>query len=167
MAARMQIVEILKKRNRTLLEMHIGLLFWGVVCWIAGALLVERQLYYAASLWFGILLASISIMHMYRTLDRALDYDGKSATNLIFRGYLLRYVLFALILFILMMTEIMNPLVVFLAYMGLKVTALIQPITHKLCNKMFHETDPIPMALSEETAGEGEDSDREGILCEK
>ena len=94
---------------------------------------------YCLGIGYGVLLAMVSIWHMYRTLDRALDYEGKAATNIIFRGYLIRYVLFAVILFILMVTEVLNPLVVFLAYMGIKVTALIQPITHKLCTKMFHE----------------------------
>ena len=34
----------------------------------------------------------------------------------------------------------------------MKVTAFLQPLTHKLCNKLFHETDPIPQAMPEETA---------------
>jgi hypothetical protein len=34
--------------------------------------------------------------------------------------------------------------------MGMKVAAYVQPFTHKLCNKMFHETDPIPQAMPEE-----------------
>ena len=42
-------------------------------------------------------------------------------------------------MFIIMITEVMNPLVVFLAYMGMKVAAFLQPFTHKLCNKLFHE----------------------------
>lgn len=152
----MRIVEMLKKRNRTLLEMQTGLLFWGIVCQVIGAIIVKDQIYYAKSLWFGIVYAMISTLHMYRTLDRALDYGEKDANKAIFAGYLVRYVLFVVILFIIMITEVMNPLVVFMAYMGLKVTAFVQPITHKLYNKMFHETDPIPEALPEEVSQEGE-----------
>ena len=54
------------------------------------------------------------------------------------------------------MTETLNPLVVFLGYMSLKVTALIQPFTHKLCNKIFHETDPEPQPMPEEEVKEAE-----------
>jgi uncharacterized Tic20 family protein len=132
-------VEMLKKINRTLLEMHIGILVWGIACCGVGLFFAGDRIQYCLGIGFGVLLAMLSIFHMYRTLDRALDYDGKTATNVIFRGYLTRYVLFAVILFILMVTNVLNPLVVFLAYMGIKVTALIQPITHKLCTKMFHE----------------------------
>lgn len=152
----MQMVAGLKKLNRTLLEMTIGLLFWGIACQIVGAFFVHEQGYYARSLWFGILFGLASLVHMYRTLDRALDFGEKDANKRIFRGYLFRYVLFAAVLIIIMITEVMNPLVVFLAYMGMKVAAYLQPFTHKLCNRIFHETDPVPQALPEETAGEPE-----------
>lgn len=148
----MRIVEKLKESNRTLLEMQTGLLLWGLICQIVGMLFVTDQLYYARGLWFGIVFAMISTVHMYRTLDRALDFDEEGARKIIFRGYLIRYVLFVVILFIIMITEVMNPLVVFMAYMGLKVTAYLQPITHKVFNKMFHETDPIPEALPEDVS---------------
>lgn len=135
----MRIVERLRQINRTLLEMQLGLLFWGIVCQAVGAFFAENQGYYAKSLWFGILFAMISTVHMYHSLDRALDYGEKNARKMIFAGYLIRYVLFVVILFIIMTTKVMNPLIVFLAYMGMKVTAFLQPITHKLCNKLFHE----------------------------
>lgn len=52
-----------------------------------------------------------------------------------------------------MKTGVMNPLIFFFTYViCMKVTAFLQPLTHKLCNKLFHETDPIPQAMPEETA---------------
>jgi len=151
----MRIIESLKAKNRTLLEMYLGLVFWGLVCQLVGMWFVQDTFFYSLSLWFGILLASVSVLHMYRTLDRALDF-GEEATKMIFRGYMIRYVFLILIFAIIMVTGVMNPLIVFLAYMGMKVTALLQPITHKLCNKVFHETDPIPEPLPEEVSQEEE-----------
>lgn len=146
----MKILEILRQKNRTLLEMYLGMIFFGLVSQMVGALIVQDQVRYAASLWFGILLAAVSAYHLYKTLDRGLNYDENTASKVIFRGYVIRYAAVAIILLIIMMTEVLNPLIVFLGYMSLKVTALLQPITHKLCNKLFHETDPIPQALPEE-----------------
>ena len=146
----MKILEILRQKNRTLLEMYLGMIFFGLVSQMVGALIVHDQVRYAASLWFGILLAAVSAYHLYKTLDRGLTYDENTASKVIFRGYVIRYAAVAIILLIIMMTEVLNPLIVFLGYMSLKVTALLQPITHKLCNKLFHETDPIPQALPEE-----------------
>lgn len=144
-------METLKKANRTLLEMWTGILLIGIICQIAGACIVEDQIFYAKSLWFGILYAIINTIHMYRTLDRALDFDEKTASKQIFKGYLIRYVLLAVILGIIAATGVLNFLVVFMAYMSLKVTALMQPITHKVYNKLFHEEDPIELPLEEQT----------------
>ncbi len=150
----MKMVEALRKKNRTLLEMHLGILFLGIVCQAVGALLVKNQFFYAKSLWFGILLSMVSAAHMYRTLDRALDLEEKTAAKVIFKGYLIRYVLLVAFLLIIIYTKVMNPLIVFMAYMTLKVTALIWPITHKLCNRFFHEADPIPEPVSDEVSNE-------------
>lgn len=150
--------EVLRKKNRTLLEMHIGMLFFGFLCQGAGGLCalggvkaLQDQRDYSFSLWFGVVLAMLSAIHMYRTLDRSLD-QGEAAVKLIIKGYGIRYVLIVLIMLIIIMTKIMNPLVVFLGYMSLKVTALMQPITHKLTNYYFQETDPDPepMPIKEE-----------------
>ncbi len=145
----MKITERLKKMNRTLLEMQAGMLFFGLVCQIAGVFFVDKQGYYAASLWFGIAFAFVASIHMYRTLDRALLF-GADASKLVTRGYMFRYVVFAAALVLVALTEVMNPIIFFLGYMSLKVTAYLQPITHKLCNKLFHETDPVPEPLPEE-----------------
>lgn len=150
----MRVIEALRKRNRTLLEMQAGILFFGLVCQLAGALIVEEQLYYAASLWFGVAFSFAASIHMYRTLDRAL-WCGGDASAMVVRGYLFRYVVVAVAAILLSLTEAMNPLVFFLGYMSLKVTAYLQPITHKLCNRLFHETDPVPEPMPEEPAAQG------------
>ncbi len=153
----MKIIETLRRTNRTLLEMHIGMVFFGVICQAAGGLFVEDKGNYALSLWFGIAFAVAGSIHMCRTLDRAL-LSGNDASGIVTRGYLFRYVMVAAVLIVISVTGTMNPLVFFLGYMSLKVTAYLQPITHKLCNKLFHETDPIAEPLEEETVmQEGED----------
>ena len=155
----MKMIEAARKMNRTLLEMQLGILFLGVVCWGLGAFWAADQGYYARSLWFGILMALVNAVHMYRSLDRALDFGESDAAKLITRNYLLRYFFLVILLAIIMVTKVMNPLVVFLGYMSLKGTAYLQPFTHKLCNKFFHETDPVPEAMPEEDASNKESGD--------
>lgn len=153
-------VERLRKKNRTLLELQAGIVFVGVVCQFVGAFFVERQGYYAKSLWFGVLMSLAASVHMYRTLDRGLDY-GADASKVIFRGYLFRYAFLIFVLAVVMVTEVMNPLVLFMGYMSLKVAAFLQPFTHKFSNAFFHETDPVPEPLPEEEASGEEDASRE------
>ncbi len=157
----MKIIEAAKRMNRTLLEMHIGMLFFGLLCQVAGALIIARgghgafQGKYALSLWFGVAFAFAGSIHMCRTLDRAL-LSGANAAGMVTRGYLFRYFLLAGVLVLVTLTDTLNPLVFFLGYMSMKVTAYLQPITHKLCNKLFHEEDPIPLSEEELAAQEGE-----------
>ncbi len=142
-------INTLKKINRTVLEMDLGILFLGVSAQIIGAFIAKDEAMYAKSLWFGILLALVSTYHMYRSLDRALDQPEKTATKMIIRAYVLRYVMLIFFLLVMMKTGV----IFFFTYViCMKVTAFLQPLTHKLCNKLFHETDPIPQAMPEETA---------------
>lgn len=148
-------MKLLKKIDRTLLEMWTGIIALGIVLWLAGTVFFGGRAFYARSLWFGIILAIVSTIHMFRTLDRGLELDEKRAQKAIFNGYLVRYVFIVIIFGIIMVTNVMNPLVVFMAYMTLKVTALLQPITHKFYNRLFNEEDPVPEPESEVRA-EGE-----------
>lgn len=145
----MKLLEVLRKKNRTLLEMHAGMVFFGVVCQVTGVFFATDQGNYALSLWCGIVAAMISACHMYRVLERSLD-QGDAATKLIYKGYILRYVTIVLVMLVIILTGVMNPLVVFLGYMSMKVSALMQPFTHKLTNKIFNETDPEPQPMPEE-----------------
>lgn len=147
----------LKKADRTLLEMHTGMLLYGIVCQVAGAFFAEDQLRYASSLWFGILFAVTGSIHMARTLDRALT-DSASASKIITRGYVFRYLMVVVILAIISVTDVMNTLIVFLGYMSMKITAYLQPFTHKFYNMLFHETDPVPQALPDEETREPEEA---------
>lgn len=136
--------------------MHMGMCFFGICCQIAGVLLAEEQGLYARSLWFGVAFAFAASVHMYRTLERSMT-SGPDAAKIVTKGYLFRYAMVVFVLAVVSLTKVMNPLIVFLGYMSLKVTAYLQPFTHKLCNKLFHETDPIPEAMPEEgVSREGE-----------
>lgn len=149
-------IDRLREMNRALLELDLGILFCGMVCQLVGVWLTGHKGQYCASLWLGILLALLGIWHMYRTLDRALDL-GDSASKVVMSGNLLRYAVLAIVLGIVMVTDVLNPLIVFLGYMTMKVAAYLQPFTHKICNMFFHETDPVPEPLpDEEMAGEHE-----------
>lgn len=154
-------IKLLKKADRTLLEMDTGMLLFGIVCQIAGTFLVKDRLRYTASLWFGILFAAVACVHMAKTLDRALT-DSDRARGIIARGYAFRYIMVIVIFLIISVTEVLDTLIVFLGYMSLKVTAYLQPFTHKFYNRLFHETDPVPEALPEEAEEESGDVSREG-----
>jgi hypothetical protein len=133
--------------------MHVGMLGYGVICQlllviILGIIMDKPLGYVSLSLWSGLVLAFIGLGHMNRTLERALGNGGKAA-GVMFGGYILRYIVLALAAAVVARTGALNVLVLFLGYMGMKAAALTQPITHKMCNAYFHETDPVPEAMPE------------------
>lgn len=137
--------------------MHTGMLAYGMVCQAVGIFFARDQMRYASSLWFGVMFAVTASVHMARTLDRALA-DSASASKIITRGYVFRYLAIIVILAVISVTDVMDTLIVFLGYMSLKITAYLQPFTHKLYNKLFHETDPVPRALPDEEEREPEEA---------
>ena len=145
----MKIIEALKKTDRTILEMHLGQLLFGIVCQLAGMFFTQSKGWYTASLWLGIAFSMAAVIHMARTLDRALQM-GEAAAKVITRGYLFRYILIVFAMVAAALTKVLNPLIIFLGYMSLKVTAYMQPLTHKLLNRLFHETDPVPEKIPEQ-----------------
>ena len=136
-------IEKVKQINRALVELWLGILFTGLVFQLVGMWFAEDKLLYTVALWIGIVLALITVIHMYRTLDRALDL-GAGAQKTVTVANMIRYAVVVIVFLIVLMTKVLNPLITFLGIMSLKVAAYLQPFTHKLCNKVFHEVDPIP-----------------------
>lgn len=143
----------LREMNRALLELYVGIVFCGVVCQLVGMWFSSHKLLYTASLWLGVALALLGSWHMYRTLDRALDL-GDGAPKRVVAGTLLRYGVLAIVLATVAVTEVLEPLILFLGCMTMKVAAYLQPFTHKVCNMFFHETDPVPEPMPDEETAE-------------
>ena len=142
-------IEKVKKINRALVELWAGILFTGLIFQLIGMWFAEDKCLYTVALWIGVVLALVTVVHMYRTLDKALDLDA-GAQKVVLSANLVRYGCIVLVFVIVLWTKVLNPLITFLGLMSLKVAAYLQPFTHKLCNKVFHEVDPIPEPLPEE-----------------
>lgn len=149
-------MEMLRKINRTLLEVQTGVVLWTTVALSVGVVLplpvwgLER-----VDWMLGLTVAGICVMismaHMQRTLERGLDLDEEGATKVIYKGYIIRYVALCVLLVVTTLAEVLNPVIVCLGYLLImKVAVYSQPFTHKFYNKLFHETDPIPEPLEEE-----------------
>lgn len=141
-------IEKIKKINRGLLELWLGILFTGLVLQLVGMWFADNKFLYSMALWLGIVLAIVTVLHMYRTLDKALDL-GTEAQKIVTIANLVRYACIVVVFAVIMITETLNPLITFMGLMSVKVAAYLQPITHKICNKIFHETDPVPEPLPE------------------
>lgn len=122
-----------RKIDRTLLELMTGILLFGILCQLTVVWLVEDRGGYSLGLWLGVLLAEAVGFHMWWSLDRALDLEQEAAVKMMTKHNILRYLTIVVCLGVIMTAGIANPLAAFLGLMGLKVSAYLQPFTHKLC----------------------------------
>ena len=124
-----------RKINETLLELMIGIFLWGIFWQMAGVWFVPDKAGYSLGLWIGVVTAVLCAVHMYRSLDRALDLSEKDAQKYMTSRSMMRYGLIIAVLLFLMITEEGNPLCCFLGVMGLKAAAYLQPLLHRVLGK--------------------------------
>lgn len=120
-----------KKIDPTLFEMWLGILAYGVVFEIV-LLLFSREPSYSIGLWIGAFLALCGALHMWWALDRGLELPEKEAVKSIGTQNIIRYFILILTLGALMFVDFANPIFVFCGYMGMKVSAYLNPLIHRL-----------------------------------
>lgn len=121
--------------NKTLWELILGILLYGCICQIIGLFFVENKFSYSTGLWVGLLTAVAAAIHMWWSLDRALDLDEGTAGKKLQAQSIVRYAIIVMVMAITMISGVTNPLAAFLGIMGLKVAAYLQPFTHKLIRR--------------------------------
>lgn len=123
------------KTNDVLKEMLCAMPIYGLLCQIAVVWFVEDKAAYSLGLWIGIFLAACMALHMSWALSYALEFDGDTAQKIMTKQSLIRYVVVVVLLGLIMVSGFINPLAAFLGIMGLKVSAYLQPFTHKIIRR--------------------------------
>ena len=77
--------------DKTLLELSVGILFWGIVCQAAGIWPVGDKMGYSIGLWIGVFMAVAAGTHMWWALDKSLDFAGGVAVKMITKYNIIRY----------------------------------------------------------------------------
>lgn len=139
-----QMVEKITSMNKVLVELIIGIAACGVFFEAAGVCLVADKMRYSMGLFMGILIAIIMAFHMEWALNTALDLTGQEAEKKIRKHSILRYLAVVIALAVIMQTGIANPLAAFLGIMSLKVAAYLQPITHRVMQKIKKNEEERP-----------------------
>lgn len=124
------------KIDATLFDLCLGIFLYGVVCQIV-VLFFSRKPEYSIGLWIGVFLAIAGSVHMWWTIDRSLDMASRDAGKTVGTQYLLRYFILVAAVALLAVSGFANPLLAFLGYMGMKVSAYMQPFTRKISSKFL------------------------------
>ena len=125
-----------KKIDTTLFDLCLGIFLFGIVCQ-AVLLIFSHRLDYSIGLWIGVALGITGAIHMWWSLNRGLDMAEKDAVKTLGTQSLVRNFVFIAVVVLLAISRFADPICAFLGYMGMKVSAYMQPFIHRISSKVF------------------------------
>lgn len=125
-----------KKIDPTLFDLCLGIFLYGLI-FQAVLLFFSRRVSYSLGLWIGVVLAIAGSVHMWWSLNRGMDQVAKQAAKTIGTNNLIRYFVLVVVMFVLIYTDFANPIFMFCGYMGMKISAYLNPWLRKISAKVF------------------------------
>ncbi|MCH5261174.1 MAG: ATP synthase subunit I [Lachnospiraceae bacterium] len=125
-----------KKIDPTLFDLCLGILLYGIIFQLV-LLFFSRNVSYSLGLWIGVVLAIAGAVHMWWSLDRGMDQVSKQAARTVATNNLVRYLVLVIVMFVLIYTDFANPIFMFCGYMGMKISAYMNPWLRKIRSKVF------------------------------
>ena len=133
---------MLRRINDALPELVLGILIYGVIVELAGVWFVADKLRYSSGLLIGISLAvgmAINIAVVIRDAVEIYGEDG--AKNRVIIKSVLRYLIVVIVFFVMMKYNLGNLFSAFIGVLGLKISAYLQPFTHRTILKLHGKSD--------------------------
>lgn len=128
---------MLKRLNDALPGLVMGIIFYGILVELIGVWFVSDKPGFTISLAIGIAVACGLAINIAVVIQDAIDiYGEEKAKEKIVGKSLLRYAVVVVVFFAMIKFEIGNPIVAFIGVMGLKVSAYLQPLTHRFMSKL-------------------------------
>lgn len=134
----------LSKVNPTLVELIAGCLIYAALGEVI--ILIILPLFYkdsilsiAVGFLFGVAIMILMAIHMYLSLNTAMDLGEANAVKYMMKRFVYRMVAVLIIFFVIYFTHIINVIAMVCGMVSLKVAAYLQPITHKFITKKFNK----------------------------
>lgn len=138
---------MLRRINEALPSLVAGIIGYGVVVQLAGVWFVSDKLGYSIGLWYGIAIAvGLAVNIAIVIFDSVTLGDSKQARVRIIAKSVLRYVVTAILLFILGYFRFGNLFTAIIGLLGLKVSAYLQPLFYKVSDRLHGRTGEHPEA---------------------
>lgn len=123
---------MLRRINQALPELLLGIGIYGVLIQVIGVWFVGDKAQYTIGLWAGVALAMGMAINMAIVILDTVDAMAEKRSYRKASLYaVLRYLVVVLAFVVVWYFELGNVIVMFVGVMGLKVSAYLQPVTHK------------------------------------
>ena len=127
------------RTNSTLRELIAGATVYCFIWEIPLLILTERKLYHSLGLLAGLIACIFIAIHMAESIDVAVGLNEKGARAYIQKKASIRYLIVCAAVVLTEVTGLGNPLTFFAGIMGLKIGAYLQPLTHKVFEKISNK----------------------------
>ncbi|MBQ8040273.1 MAG: hypothetical protein IJ274_10460 [Lachnospiraceae bacterium] len=129
---------MLRRLNNVLPELILGIIVYGVLAEVIGIWFVTDKLAYTIGLVAGVLMACGMAINMASVILDTMDgYVGEAGARVRVAGKAaLRYCIVAVLFMVMAKFEIGNFYASFIGVLGLKISAYLQPFTHKVILKL-------------------------------
>lgn len=124
-----------KKLPLIVKELLLNISFYGFVVEIIIVFITKETIFYSIGFVVGLVIAIGMCIHMYQSLDDAIDMGEFDAPKHIKKTYVQRTIVVLAAMVILHYLKAGSILTGFIGIMGLKVAAYLQPITHIVIEK--------------------------------
>ena len=133
---------MLKRINPALPGLVAGIIIYGLIVQLAGVWFVRDKVGYSIGLWYGIAIGIGMAINLATVIYDAVTFDGEeNANKRVAAKSMLRYIIVAILFFILGYFEFGNLFAAFIGVMGLKISAYMQPFLNKLSGKSDAQAD--------------------------
>lgn len=108
---------------------------YGILAAVFVIIFANKVIYSLAGLLIGCIAAAYMLIYMNLVLNRCMGFEAKAVEKYVIKHSVIRYFTVVIIFGIVCITDIANPITCFVGLLGLKISAYLQPIAHKLMNK--------------------------------
>ena len=133
-----KLMKIQNAINRTVFELWVGILLFGIVCEFV-VFLVSNKMAYSICLLVGIIAAIAASWHMWWSINRSFDQGVENAPKSMSIQFIFRYIFLIVVLGCMGLCFGSYVLATFLGIMGMKAAAYMQPLTKKVSTLVYGE----------------------------
>jgi ATP synthase I chain. len=117
-------VQKLFKLSKTGFDMLKNILYIFFIA-LLGAFFMQNHFAYIIGLILGIIFAIIKLLHLERSINNSLDMDSQNAKNYVFAQYMFRYLISALVLFVVLTNKYISTIGFIIGLLSLQISAYI------------------------------------------
>lgn len=118
--------------NQTGAELLIGNVIYYILGQIIIILFAERKMYVSIGFFLGVVISTVMIIHMTISIEQAMSFNERGADKHVKKTTAIRMLLCMIVLIVIGISDVGDIIGTLFGVMALKVSAYLQPLTHKV-----------------------------------